>query len=308
MAFQSHRGGFAAADAQARHAALQPVLAQRADQRHDDARAGGADRVAERAGAAVHVDLVVRQAVLLHRRHGHHREGLVDLVEIDLLRVPAGSFKQLPDRADGRGGEPRRLLRMRGVADHGRERRKPTRFGRRAAHHDERRRAVGDRARVGRRHRAVLAERRLERRNLLQVRLERLLVHLDELLLLAGLDRDRRDLPREQALLVRLLRAVAGMRSRTRPAPAARTGTSPPCPRRRCPSAGPCRRRPRGRRRTCGRAPGRGPCAGRRAPSAGGTARWSWIPCRRRRSTRRFRQAAGRARTWRPSCRSRTSC
>jgi hypothetical protein len=61
----------AAADAQARDAALEAVFAQRADQRHHDARA----RVpieAERARAAVHVDLVVRQVVLLHRRHGDH--------------------------------------------------------------------------------------------------------------------------------------------------------------------------------------------------------------------------------------------
>jgi hypothetical protein len=36
-------------------------LAQRADQGDEDARAGGADRVAQRAGAAVHVDLLVRQ-------------------------------------------------------------------------------------------------------------------------------------------------------------------------------------------------------------------------------------------------------
>src|SRR3982074_2691651 len=78
-----NRGGFAAADAQARDAALQTVLAQRADQRHQDPGARGADGMTERAGAAVHVDLVVGQAVLLHGRHGDYREGLVDLVEID---------------------------------------------------------------------------------------------------------------------------------------------------------------------------------------------------------------------------------
>jgi hypothetical protein len=50
--FDRHRGGFAAADAQRRHAALQAALLQRAEQRDDDARARGADRVAERDSAA----------------------------------------------------------------------------------------------------------------------------------------------------------------------------------------------------------------------------------------------------------------
>jgi hypothetical protein len=77
----------------ARHAALAAALAQRAEQRDDDARARGADRMAERAGAAVHVDLVVRQVELAHRRHGDHRERLVDLVQVDVLRrvQPASS-------------------------------------------------------------------------------------------------------------------------------------------------------------------------------------------------------------------------
>src|SRR3954470_714015 len=56
---KGHRGGFAAADAEAGHAALQAALAQRAEQRHQDARARGADRMAQRAGAAVDVHLVV---------------------------------------------------------------------------------------------------------------------------------------------------------------------------------------------------------------------------------------------------------
>ena len=58
---------------------------------------------------------LVRQAELAHRRHGHDRERLVDLVEIDLLLRPAGALEQLADRADRRGREPARLLRVRGV-------------------------------------------------------------------------------------------------------------------------------------------------------------------------------------------------
>jgi hypothetical protein len=44
--------------------------------------------MAERAGAAMDVDLLVRQAVLLHRRHGDDGEGLVDLPEVDVRRQP----------------------------------------------------------------------------------------------------------------------------------------------------------------------------------------------------------------------------
>src|SRR5688572_18301503 len=113
---ERHGGGLATADAKARHAALQAVLAQAADQGHERARARGADRMAERAGAAVDVVLVVRQVVLLHRRHGDHREGLVDLVEVDVLRAPPGALEKLADRADGCGGEPSGLLRMRRMA------------------------------------------------------------------------------------------------------------------------------------------------------------------------------------------------
>ena len=39
------------------------------------------------AGTAVHVDLGVIQAQVLHGRHGDHRERLVDLVQIDVLRA-----------------------------------------------------------------------------------------------------------------------------------------------------------------------------------------------------------------------------
>ena len=46
--FDRHGGGLAAADAQRGDAALLAALAQRAEQRDDDARAAGADRVAER--------------------------------------------------------------------------------------------------------------------------------------------------------------------------------------------------------------------------------------------------------------------
>ena len=48
---------------------VSPYFSMAREQRDEDARAGGADRVAERAGAAVHVDLVVRQAEVAHGGH-----------------------------------------------------------------------------------------------------------------------------------------------------------------------------------------------------------------------------------------------
>ena len=61
-------------------------MLQGVQQRHDKAGAGGADRVAERAGAAVDVELVAGEPELLLRRHGDDGERLVDLVEIDVAR------------------------------------------------------------------------------------------------------------------------------------------------------------------------------------------------------------------------------
>ena len=102
---------------------------------------------------------------------------------------------QLLDRADRRRREQARLLRMRRVADDHRERREPSLLGGRAAHQHQRRRAVGDRARVRRGHRAVLAKRRLQRRDLVGRRLGGLLVLVDHDVALATRHRDRRRSP-----------------------------------------------------------------------------------------------------------------
>ena len=42
--------------------------------------------MAERAGAAIHIDDVMRQAQIAHRRHGDDGESFVDLIEIDIAR------------------------------------------------------------------------------------------------------------------------------------------------------------------------------------------------------------------------------
>src|SRR3546814_1221482 len=72
--FHRNRGRFAAADAQAGDAARLAVALERGDQRRDDARAAGADRVAERGRAAMDVDLVVRDAEVVHREHRDRSE------------------------------------------------------------------------------------------------------------------------------------------------------------------------------------------------------------------------------------------
>src|ERR1700685_2349601 len=57
-AFNRDRGGFAAADAECGDAAFCVLRLQRVQQRHDQAGAGSADRMTQRAGAAVDVELV----------------------------------------------------------------------------------------------------------------------------------------------------------------------------------------------------------------------------------------------------------
>src|SRR5690606_3814404 len=120
---ESDRDRLAAANAQRGDAPLATGLAQRPEQRDHQARARAADRVAQRGRAAVQVDLFVRQVVLAHRGHGHHRESLVDLEEVGGAGVPARLRVELLDGADRRGGEPLRFLRMRRVGDEAGDRR-----------------------------------------------------------------------------------------------------------------------------------------------------------------------------------------
>src|SRR6266481_6010782 len=78
-------------------------------QRDDQAGAGGADRVPERAGAAVDVQLLAGDAEIALRRHRHHRERLVDLEQVDIADAPADLVEQLANRRNRRGREPLRF-------------------------------------------------------------------------------------------------------------------------------------------------------------------------------------------------------
>src|SRR3712207_2536991 len=76
---EAHRDGAAATVAEGGHAALQAALLQGVEQGHDQARAGRADRVAERDRAAVDVELVPVPAEHLPVRQDLGGERLVDL-------------------------------------------------------------------------------------------------------------------------------------------------------------------------------------------------------------------------------------
>ena len=68
----------------------------------DEDGAGRADRVAERHGAAVDVDLVAVEVEVAHELLGHDGEGLVDLEEVDVVERHARPRSRTL-RADGTG-------------------------------------------------------------------------------------------------------------------------------------------------------------------------------------------------------------
>src|SRR5215468_5495963 len=88
-AFDRNRGGFPAADAERSDTALEVLRLHRMQQRHDQPRTGCANRMAERAGAAIDVELFAGNAEVTLRGHRDHRERLVDLEQIDVTDAPA---------------------------------------------------------------------------------------------------------------------------------------------------------------------------------------------------------------------------
>src|SRR5690625_5247062 len=98
--------GFAATYAQAGHAASAAPLFNRANVSDQNARAAGAPWVAQRTGAAVDVDLVMRQVQFGHGGHGHAGKGLVAFLKIDVIRLAAALFKHPVHGAHLRGRKP----------------------------------------------------------------------------------------------------------------------------------------------------------------------------------------------------------
>src|SRR5258706_15876986 len=88
-ALDSDGGGFTAANAERGDAALEIVGFHGVQQCHDQPRAGGADGMAERAGAAIDVEFFSGDTEVFLRGHRNHGKGLVDLKEIDIADAPA---------------------------------------------------------------------------------------------------------------------------------------------------------------------------------------------------------------------------
>src|SRR5688572_188506 len=84
--FDRQSYSIAAAEAERGDAAFEIPLLQGIDQRGQDARAAGADRVAERDGAAIDVHSGRVDPELLDHREQLDREGFVDLEEIHIVQ------------------------------------------------------------------------------------------------------------------------------------------------------------------------------------------------------------------------------
>ena len=167
----------------------------------DDACSGGADRMPERASAAIHVDLRVIELEIVHRGHGDARERFVDLVEIDLIGSPADFRQQGFQSADRRCGEPFGRLRVACIADDAGERFQVVARRECTADDDGRRCAVGDRGRARGGDRAVFVEGRFQVRDFRDVAREGRFILIDDALALAVLHRNRRDLALERLTL-----------------------------------------------------------------------------------------------------------
>ena len=108
------RRGHAAGGAHGDQAALEAAALELVEHRADQDRAGRPDRMAERDRPAVDVDLVAVELEVAHELLGDHREGLVDLEEVDVVERHAGLGQHL-----ARGRHRRVQHQGRAVADVG---------------------------------------------------------------------------------------------------------------------------------------------------------------------------------------------
>src|SRR3954471_15040360 len=90
IACEAHRDAHAAADAQRGEALLGIALLHLMQQRHQHARAGSADRVADRDSAAIDIDLSRVPTEVLVDRAGLRRERLVGLDQVEIADAPPG--------------------------------------------------------------------------------------------------------------------------------------------------------------------------------------------------------------------------
>src|SRR5258705_11045595 len=96
-------GGFTATDAERGDTALQTMRFEGVQQGHDQARAGRANGMAERTGAAINVEFLAADAEIARRRHRYHRESAIDLEHIAVPHAPAHLAEQLAHPGDCAG-------------------------------------------------------------------------------------------------------------------------------------------------------------------------------------------------------------
>ena len=97
------RAALAAADTECRQASFRVPALHAVEQRDENARAGSADRVTDRDGATMDVDLVEVPAEFLVDGDRLGREGSVRFDEIQLVDVPASLLETFAGRRDGPG-------------------------------------------------------------------------------------------------------------------------------------------------------------------------------------------------------------
>ena len=101
-------------------------------------------------GTAEHIDTLMRQIKLHHRRHGNHRERLIDFVEINGLRGPACRGKQFLHGKYRCGRKPVGRLGVGGMGDDTRQRLASQLRGAALAHQHQGGCTVVDRGATGR--------------------------------------------------------------------------------------------------------------------------------------------------------------
>ena len=141
----------------------------------------------EGAGAAVHIELGVVDAVFGHGGHRNGRECLIDFEQVNLIDTPAGFVQHLTNRAHRRGGKPCRLLRMGCVGNNACKRSDPQFGGLFFGHQYGGGRTVGNLRRSCCSHGAILGKRGTQRWDFFEVATRRLFITIQRGFTSAGL-------------------------------------------------------------------------------------------------------------------------
>ena len=132
------------------------------EQRREDARARGADRMAQRHGSPVHVHLLGVQPELVINCQRDRGEGFVDFEKIDVGNRQPGQLQHPFDRFNRRDGEPFRRQGGAGVAYDSAHRLKTQRFSFILGHHHKCGCAIVTGRRVAHRQHAIVLKYRFQ--------------------------------------------------------------------------------------------------------------------------------------------------